>query len=211
MKYKKLAPLLLPTLVVLISLLPVQVALCQSMTAVKKITASSEKTVVKQTETSSQVENEKEDTKRNVTPVAETETTESSLSTGAIIGISAGAIALIGGAVALAGGGSDSSPPAPTPPTADQLVGPWRAAANQPGSGLTYTGTYQLFQGGGIAYNLYVSDGEHFIGGGSWRITEYTLYIHTDHGSHYVGTFVPGIITTVSLNADSGWTLTLAR
>lgn len=73
------------------------------------------------------------------------------------------------------------------------------------------TGRYQLFQGGSLAYDLYVSDGEHLTGGGSWSLSEYTLTMHTDHGSTYVGDFEAGKITTVSLNSNSGWGLTLSR
>jgi len=144
---------------------------------------------------------------------------KSSLSKPLLIGL--GAAVLVGGAVALGssgGGGSDgpatpATPPAsPTPPTPDQLVSAWHAEASQVGSGLTYSGTYELFQGGGVAYNLYVSDGEHMVGGGGWRLDGYSLTIHTDHGSVYRGNLQPGNLRSVSLNAsNTGWSVTLTR
>ena len=147
---------------------------------------------------------------------------ESSLSKPLLIGL--GAAVLVGGAVALGssggGGGSDNpaAPPAapaqPTPISPDQLVSAWHAEGNQPGSGLTYSGTYQLYQGGGLGYNLYVSDGEHFVGGGGWRLNGNTLYMHTDHGgkgSIYTGNVPSGTVTAISLNSDTGWNLTLTR
>ncbi len=219
MKYKKMVPVFLPVLLMAIVLLPVQVALCQSTATVEKIEASTTKTIVKPVKTDSvdqpaeQVLVKKESSKKRVVSSPETETTESSLSTGAIIGISTGAVVLVGGAIALlsGGGSSDPPPPPPTPPTADQIVGAWNANASQAGSGLTYTGTYQLYQGGGVAYNIYISDGRHFVGGGSWKNVEYKLYVHTDHGSLYIGDFAPGNINSVTLNASNGWTLTLSR
>lgn len=136
-----------------------------------------------------------------------------SLTDPVVIGAGVGAVLLVGGAIALGSGGSSSSSDSSStePPTADSLVGAWQAGASQLGSGLTYTGTYQLFQGGGVAYDIYVSDGEHLVGGGSWRINEYQLSIHTDHGSLYQGSFTPGNYNTVSLVANTYWTLTLTR
>ncbi len=132
--------------------------------------------------------------------------------TGMMIGIGAGAAVLVGGAIALGGGGGGGGDDAPVvPPTADNLVSAWHAEGNQPGSGRTYSGTYHLYQGGSLGYDLHVSSGEHFVGGGSWKLTDYQLQIHTDHGSSYTGSFVPGNITTINLNSNSQWNLTLTR
>jgi len=191
MKDKKMIRLVLPLLITAMFVLPFQVKLCQAAGSAKQIVL--------------------EDTKKQPVPAAEE--SESSLSTPLMIGI--GVAVLVGGAVAIGssgGGGGDSTPAVPqTPPTPDQLVAPWHAEGNQPGSGLTYSGTYHLYQGGGLGYDLRVSDGEHLVGGGSWRLDGYTLSLHTDHGSLYRGDFVPGNISTVSLNANTGWNLTLTR
>ena len=151
-------------------------------------------------------------------PVAPAEKVESGMSTPLMIGIGVGVAALAGGAIALGsgGGGGDDGGAAPkvdpqTPPTSDMLVSAWKAAASQAGSGLTYTGVFHLFQGGGVAYDILVSDGEHLVGGGAWRLVGYALTIRTDHGSIYAGTLQPGNLTSVSLSSNTGWSLTLAR
>jgi len=190
MKDQKKMRLLLPLLIAGIFFLPVQLRLCQAANASEAIVL--------------------EETKKQPVP---SEESESALSTPLMIGI--GAAVLLGGAVALGssgGGGGDSTPPAdPIPPTPDQLVAPWHAEGNQPGSGRTYSGTYHLYQGGSLGYDLHISDGDHLVGGGSWRLDGYTLSLHTDHGSLYRGDFVPGNITSVSLNANTGWNLVLTR
>jgi hypothetical protein len=192
MKDKKIIRLVPTLLIMAMFVLPLQVNLCRA--------AGSAEVIVL------------EDTKKQ--PVPSAEESESSLSIPLMIGI--GAAVLVGGGVAIAvgsgGGGGDSTPDVPqTPPTMDQLVAPWHAEGNQPGSGLTYSGTYHLYQGGSLGYDLQVSDGEHLVGGGSWRLDGYTLSLHTDHGSLYRGDFAPGNISTVSLNANTGWNLTLTR
>ncbi len=193
---------LLPVLLAAVLFMPVQLRLCLAAETVP---------VVKDVETTETLE-----AVETVTPVGAEEEDASSLSTPVIIGIGVGAAVLIGVAVAAGGGGSDSDsnstvPVQTTPPTSDQLVSSWSADAIQPGSGLTYYGTYQLYQGGSLSYDIYISDGEHFAGGGSWSISEYTLTIYTDHGSRYVGDFAPGNINTVTMNSTTGWGLTLTR
>lgn len=210
MKNKKTVLIFLPLLVAALSVLPAQVSLAQATEATKKVDTV---TTLKPTEHKKAVtEDETAEPQKPTSSVNETvaEEEEFSLSTGTMIAIGAGAAVLLGGAIALATDSSDPPPP-PTPPTAEQLVSPWHAEGNQPGSGLTYTGTYHLYQGGGLGYDLYVSNGQHLVGGGAWRIDHYTLYLHTDHGSLYKGEFAPGNITTVNLNSNTGWNLTLTR
>jgi len=216
MKWNKLDAEFLMVLLMVILLLPTQIAHCQSNRAVPKIKSDSTKMIVNVDEKAlptDQVIVKNESNKRSVASPEMAETTESSLSTGVIIGISTAAVVLLGGAIAVAVGGGDSSTPAapPTPPTTEQIVGTWHADASQHGSGRTYTGTYQLYQGGGIGYNIYVSDGRHLVGNGSWQITEYRLSIRTDHGSLYKGDFAPSNITSVTLHSSNGWKLKLSR
>lgn len=196
MKNKKTVLILVPLLVAALSFLPAQTSLAQAAGATKKVDTV---TTLKPTEH-----------KKAVKADETAEEEGFSLSTGTMIAIGAGAAVLLGGAIALATDSSDPPPP-PTPPTAEQLVSPWHAEGNQPGSGLTYTGTYHLYQGGGLGYDLYVSNGQHLVGGGAWRINHYTLSLHTDHGSLYTGEFAPGNINTVNLNSNTGWNLTLTR
>lgn len=139
---------------------------------------------------------------------------DESMSTGMKVGLAVGAAAAVGAGIALAAGsGSDSggSSGSTEPPTAASLVGAWSAAGDQPGSGRTYTGTYHLYDGGGLGYDLNVSSGEHLVGSGSWRITEYLLEMHTDHGSLYSGQFTPGVYNIIHMNANTQWNLTLTR
>lgn len=195
------------------ALLPAQVTLCQAA----EVTETTAVTLpVQQSEATGNTE-KKAAVSSSTAPAREIhdpEAEESSMSTGMIIGISVGGAALLGLGVAVAagGGGGSDDPPAPLgPPTADSLVGAWSAQGNQPGSGLTYTGTYHLYQGGSLGYDLNVSDGEHLVGGGSWRINGYQLDIHTDHGSLYSGSFVQGVYNVIHMNANSGWNLTISR
>jgi hypothetical protein len=90
-------------------------------------------------------------------------------------------------------------------------VSAWHAAGEQPGSGRTYTGTYHLYDGGSIGYDINISSGEHYVGGGSWSINGYQLQINTDHGSHYGGSFSPGVYTVIRMSANTQWLLTLSR
>jgi hypothetical protein len=195
----------LPILVTALLFMPIQLRLCLAAEA---------------TETETIVL--KGRSKQVVAPVEKVES--KGMSTPMLIGIGVGVAALAGGAIALGsgGGGSDdgggsatAAPAAPvvsqTPPTSDMVVSAWNAAASQQGSGLTYTGVYQLFQGGAVGYDILISDGEHLVGGGNWTLNGYTLTIRTDHGSRYVGNFQPGNITSVYLNANTGWSLHLAR
>jgi len=190
--------MLVPLLVAVLSFLPVQLALAQAAQATNKVDS---------------VTTLKPEVHKKAVEAEETGSVEEefSLSTGTMIAIGAGAVVLVGGAIALGTDSSDSPPPPPTPPTADQLVNPWHAEGNQPGSGLTYTGTYHLYQGGALGYDLYVSNGQRLVGGGAWRIDHYTLSIHTDHGSLYRGDFAPGNLNSVNLNSNTGWNLTLTR
>lgn len=138
-------------------------------------------------------------------------------STNMMIGVGAGAALLIGGGIALAGGGSGgggsdaSASASAVPPTPDQLVSAWHVEGSQVGSGLTYVGTFQLYQGGALGYDLMVSDGEHLVGGGGWSLYGYQLQMHTDHGSLYSGSFAPGNISSISMNANTQWTITMVR
>lgn len=203
-------------LVLLITLLPVQLVLAASPAEVTTLEAESKKSVVADDpgmDSSEEVPVLDDSSKivkdePGTTPVEETH-----LSTGAKVGIGVGAVALVGGIVALAGGGGggSSSTSSNNPPTADQLVDAWQANANQPGSGLTYIGTYQLYQGGSLSYSVNISDGEQFAGGGSWSLVDYALTVRTDHGSVYTGSFAPGNITSVDLNSNTGWNLYLTR
>jgi len=214
---KRIIRVFLPLLIVVVALLPVQAAFCQSVEIVPTLVADKTK-VLKSSDSTEKLIVEKDTAGRTEAPRSPVESSQrkssSSFSTGAKIAISAGVAALaVGVAVAVGGGGGggSSSPPL-TPPTADQLVSPWHAEGHQPGSGRSYTGTYHLYQGGGLGYDLHRSDGQHLVGGGGWRINEYTLTMHTDHGSRYKGNFVPGNYSTISLNApNSGWTVTLTR
>lgn len=219
MKYKKSERVILQILVVLTTIIPVQVTLAESVSKVETIEASAEK-VVKVYDNASVIKADGEVTAE--VPVLEDESKKTkattlpsplkktSLSTGAKVGIGVGAVVLVGGVIALAGGGGGGSSAPATPPTADSLVSAWQATANQPGSGLTYTGTYHLYQGGAISYAIYVSDGQQLAGGGSWSIEEYQLTIRTEH-SVYSGSFAPGNISSVDLNSNTGWNLFLTR
>lgn len=223
MNNKKLTRLLSPILVTLITFLPAQIALCQSATDVEKIEVESSKVIKVDKESTESEKHEttssenvpvlKDESKKTAPEPEPPQVKKSSLSTGAIVGISAGAIVLVGAIAALSGGGGGGgeSSSSSEPPTAEQLVSAWQATANQPGSGLTYNGTYQLFQGGSIWYDIYVSDGEHLTGNGSWSLVGYQLSIHTNHGSLYQGSFAAGNITSVSLNSNTGWNLNLSR
>ena len=198
------SPVLVSMLAAVITLLPVQVTLCQAAAV----------------ETSIPVELHPEnkkvavETSEKATPSVKTgNAEESSMSTGMMIGIGAGAVVLLGAAIAVgSGGGGGDDPAAPiVPPTANNLVDAWHAEGEQPGSGRTYSGTYHLYDGGSLGYDLTVSSGEHLVGGGSWRINGYQLQIHTDHGSRYSGEFTPGNYTVIHMSANTQWNSTLTR
>jgi hypothetical protein len=132
------------------------------------------------------------------------------------LGIGA-ATAVVLGAVALndsdSGGNEVAAAPAtPEPPTADSLVAGWSVSGQQPGSGRSYFGTFYLYQGGGLGYQLSVSDGENLSGGGGWNLWEYTLQIKTDHGSTYQGVFTQGSdYNSIELTSDTAWVVTMSR
>lgn len=198
MKNNMLIWKLVPVLVAAISLLPVQVSLCRASTITEPTAV--EKGIVL------------DDVKKQPVPEESVKEEESSLSTGMMIGIGVGAIALVGVAVAVGGGGGDDSSGPIVPPTADELVAAWHAEGNQPGSGRTYSGTYHLYPGGSLGYDLQVAGEDHLVGGGSWRINGYQLQIHTDHGSLYSGEFAPSrVYTVIHMNSNTGWNLTLTR
>jgi len=196
-----------PLLASLFAFLPVQVTLCQAAeTNTATLPVEGKKGSIEKKTAVTPSREPAEDTGKS------TEEDDSSLSTGMWVGIGVGAAAVIGVAIAAGGGGGGDDAPAPiVPPTADSLVSPWHAEGNQPGSGRTYSGTYHLYQGGSLGYDLQVSSGEHLVGSGSWRITEYQLQMRTDHGSLYSGNFTPGIYTVIHMNANTGWNLTLTR
>lgn len=104
-----------------------------------------------------------------------------------------------------------SSSDANVAPAEAVLLGFWDAAANQPGSGLTYTGIYNVLAGGRIQYDISISNGQHFVGSGSWDINGFKFRIHTDPGSLYVGDFIPGNYQTITMNANTGWNLALRK
>lgn len=196
-----------PLLAAIFAFLPAQISLCQAAETTTVLLPVEGNVIKGDTEKKSAVKKSPAPEQEQKDPEPE----ESPMSTGLIIGIGVGAAALVGVAVAV-GGSSGGEPPAPVgPPTADSLVGPWHGEGNQPGSGLTYSGTYHLYQGGSLGYDLNVSDGEHLVGGGSWRINGYRLDVHTDHGSLYSGSFAPGVTNVINMNANTGWNLTLNR
>ena len=204
-KSKIVSYVFVPLLAALFAFLPVQVTLCQAAetntvslpveghkgNVEKETAADASKDAVGDTEKSS-----KDD--------------ESSLSTGMMIGIGAGAAVLIGVAVAAGGGGGGGDAPV-GPPTADQLVAAWHAEGSHPATGRTYSGTFHLYQGGALGYDIWVTDGRHLVGGGSWVLNGYQLQIRTDHGSLYSGELTPGVYTVIHLMSNTAWNLTLTR
>ncbi|HID70139.1 MAG TPA: hypothetical protein EYP35_06700 [Desulfobacterales bacterium] len=215
---KIVSPVFVLLLAAVFAFLPVQISLCQAATIVTgsppadgNTEKKSEVKTSRATVTDSEESSEKD--------------AKGGLSKGMMIGVGAGAAVLIGVAIAAGGGGGgedtgvsvpgttpiDASSSSAAPPTPAQLVAAWHAEGNQPGSGRTYTGTYHLFDGGSIGYDLYVSSGEHLVGGGSWRVSDYQLQIHTDHGSLYSGNFAPGNYSYINMNANTQWNLTLSR
>jgi len=213
----KMTRVLFPLLVTVITLLPVQVTSCLAAEVANK-SNSGKTSVVESPASTERVVGEKNVPEKTDEQQASKKSysDEETLSTGMKIGIGVGIAAVVIGALAIGGssggGGSSSPPPEPTPPTADNLVSPWNAEGYSPGSGKTYTGTYHLYQGGRLGYDIFRSDGVHLIGSGSWRINGYTLSMNTDHGSRYIGDFTPGNTNTITLVANnSGWVTTLSR
>ena len=116
------------------------------------------------------------------------------------LGVGGAVVALVGIAALAGGSSSDSSP---TPPTDEQMVGPWQANASS-ADGRTYTGTYTLYSGGSHSYDIYVSDGNHKVGSGAWKLVEYDLEIRNYSGSTYRGTFAEGVKNTVTTYTTDG-------
>lgn len=124
------------------------------------------------------------------------------------LGVGGGVVA-IAGIAALAGGGSGGS--SPTPPTQEQMVGPWQANAFSVDD-RTYSGTYTLYAGGSHSYDLYISDGTHKVGSGVWRLVDYALELRNFSGSTYRGSFTQGVKNSVTLNTTDGrWKLTITK
>lgn len=125
------------------------------------------------------------------------------------LGVGGAVVALVGIA-ALAGGGS-SSDSSPTPPTEEQMLGPWMADANSVDS-RTYTGTYTLYSGGTHSYEIFVSDGQHKVGSGAWKLVGYDLELRNFGGSTYRGTFAQGVKNTVTtVTTDHRWKNILSK
>lgn len=218
-KRKIVLPVFVSLLAAVFAFLPVQISYCQAATIVAGSPPANGNTEKK---------SEVKTSRSTVTDTEESSGKEGKgLSKGMMIGIGAGAAVLIGVAIAAGGGGGGGgdtaavsvpgTAPAPqqsssaAPPTPAQLVSAWHAEGNQPGSGKTYTGTYHLFDGGSIGYDLFVNTGEHLVGGGSWRVSGFQLQIHTDHGSLYSGNFAAGNYSQINMNANTQWNLTLTR
>lgn len=124
------------------------------------------------------------------------------------LGVGGAVVALVGIA-ALATGGSSDSPP--TPPTEEQMLGPWTANANAV-DGRTYSGTYTLYSGGSHSYDIYVSDGNHKVGSGAWKLVDYNFELRNYSGSTYRGTFAQGVKNTVTTyTTDGRWKNVLTK
>jgi hypothetical protein len=151
-----------------------------------------------------------EDPKTSPAPKAISKDDEKGMSTGMkyTLGVGGAVVALVGIA-ALAGGGSSDSPP--TPPTNEEMPGPWTANANSV-DGRTYSGTYTLYSGGSHSYDIYVSDGQHKVGSGAWKLVEYDLELRNYNGSTYRGTFDQGVKNTVTTyTTDGRWKNVLTK
>jgi cytoskeletal protein RodZ len=143
------------------------------------------------------------------TPEATSKEGEEGMSTGMkyTLGVGGAVVALVGIA-ALAGGSSDSPP---TPPTEEQMLGPWTANANAV-DGRTYSGTYTLYSGGSHSYDIYVSDGNHKVGSGAWKLVDYNFELRNYSGSTYRGTFAQGVKNTVTTyTTDGRWKNVLTK
>ena len=142
------------------------------------------------------------------------------LSTGAIIGITAGAIAVTGGvAVAAAGSsGSSSSGSSGTTPLDPQITQQTLAATwgftGSTASGSTVSGTMQLSSGGSLTYNgTQTNPGQSpstSTGTGGWTLNGSSLTLTFDLGAIYQGT-AQGNSTNFSMVCSNGWTLNFSR
>ncbi len=150
-----------------------------------------------------------ETTETSPKPEATSKEGEEGMSTGMkyTLGVGGAVVALVGIA-ALAGGSSDSSP---TPPTDEQMLGPWSANASSFDS-RNYSGTYTLYSGGSHSYDIYVSDGNHKVGSGAWKLVGYDLELRNYGGSTYRGTFAQGVKNTVTTyTTDGRWKNVLTK
>ena len=150
------------------------------------------------------------ETSPTLKPEATSKDDDKGMSTGMkyTLGVGGAVVALVGIA-ALAGGGSSDSPP--TPPTNEEISGPWTANANSV-DGRTYSGTYTLYSGGSHSYDIYVSDGQHKVGSGAWKLIEYDLELRNYNGSTYRGTFAQGVKNTVTTyTTDGRWKNVLTK
>jgi len=141
------------------------------------------------------------------------ETTKSEgMSTWMKVGIGAGVVAIAG--IALAAGGGGGGDDGPSFPTNASMVGIWSAQGTQRGGSKTYTGTYTLYDGGASRYDISLSDGEYLAGSGRWvqPAETLTLQIANDTGSVYVGEFVAGSFSTITMVTTNGdWQLVLTK
>ncbi|MCP3890687.1 MAG: hypothetical protein GY702_17725 [Desulfobulbaceae bacterium] len=141
------------------------------------------------------------------------ETTKSeSMSTWTKVGIGAGVVAVVG--IALAAGGGGGGDDGPSFPTNASMVGIWSAQGTQRVGSKTYTGTYTLYDGGASRYDISLSDGEYLAGSGRWvqPAETLTLQIANDTGSVYVGEFVAGSFSTITMVTTNGdWQLVLTK
>jgi hypothetical protein len=143
------------------------------------------------------------------------------LSTGAKIGIVAGALVLTGGVAAVAagssgGGGGDSGGGGGTLDThitQQTLAATWGVTGSSTW-GATTSGTIPLSPGGTYTYNLStVQPGRPATtqtGTGTWTLSGSTLSLRFDAGAVYTGT-TQGDSTNFSMVCDNGWTLNFSR
>jgi len=152
-----------------------------------------------------------ENTETAPKPESETKDDGEGMSTGMkyTLGIGGAVVAIVGIAALASGGGSGDS--SPTPPTEEQMLGPWMANANSV-DGRTYSGTYTLYSGGSHSYDIYISDGNHKVESGAWKLVGYDLELRNYGGSTYRGTFAQGVKNTVTTyTTDERWKNVLAK
>ena len=144
-----------------------------------------------------------------------TEKSEEGLSTAAKVGIGVGiAAVVVGGAALLAGGVGGSEESKPRYPTAAELIGVWNAQGTSIEYHETYAGIFNFYEVGNHVYDIYMNDGTHKQGRGSWSITEgtNTLTIRNDTGSIYRGDFQSENYKTITLgHLVLPWVLVLSR
>lgn len=151
-----------------------------------------------------------ETTETSPKPEATSKEDDEGMSTGMkyTLGVGGAVVALVGIAALATGGSSDSTP---TPPTEEQMLGPWTANANAV-DGRTYSGTYTLYSGGSHSYDIYVSDGNHKVGSGAWKLVDYNFELRNYSGSTYRGTFAQGVKNTVTTyTTDGRWKNVLTK